>query len=48
MLGVGRSSADLAFAHTVRLTGVVRMVDHTRRLTPDVSIETVVEASVID
>ena len=48
VLSAGRSSADLPFGHSVRLTGEVRELDHTRRLQPGVSIEAVVEASVID
>ena len=48
VLSAGRSSADLPFAHSVRLTGDVRELDHTRRMQPDVSVEAVVEASVID
>jgi len=48
VLSAGRSSADLPFAHSVRLIGAARELDHTRRLQPEVSIETVVEASVID
>jgi len=44
VLGAGRSSADLPFAHTVRLTGAARAVDHTRRLHP--AIEVVPVASV--
>jgi beta-xylosidase len=39
VLSVGRSSADLAFSHTVRLTGAVRSVDHTRRLHAVVTVE---------
>jgi beta-xylosidase len=47
VLSVGRSSADLAFGHEVRLTGQVRVVDHTRRLHPEVRVERVpLEASV--
>ena len=38
VLSVGRSSADLPFAHAVRLTGPVRVVDHTRRLHPESSV----------
>ncbi|WP_448809101.1 beta-xylosidase/alpha-l-arabinosidase [Agromyces bauzanensis] len=38
VLSAGRSSADLPFAHTVRLTGRTRRVDHTRRLHPEVAI----------
>ncbi|MFB6609832.1 beta-glucosidase [Agromyces sp. NPDC056379] len=38
VLSAGRSSTEMPFAHTVRLTGPVREVDHTRRLHPDVSI----------
>jgi beta-xylosidase len=48
VLSAGRSSADLPFAHIVRLTGTERELDHTRRMTPDVSVEAVVEASVVD
>jgi len=39
VLSVGRSSADLAFSHTVRLSGAVRTVDHTRRLHAVVAVE---------
>ena len=39
VLSAGRSSADLPFAHTVRLVGPEREVDHTRRLHPDVVVE---------
>ncbi|WP_169580655.1 MULTISPECIES: glycoside hydrolase family 3 N-terminal domain-containing protein [Microbacterium] len=38
VLSVGRSSGDLFFSHTARLTGAVRRVDHTRRLHPDVAV----------
>ncbi|GAA1800323.1 glycoside hydrolase family 3 N-terminal domain-containing protein [Agromyces neolithicus] len=48
VLSIGRSSADLPFAQAVRLTGPVRELDHTRRLHPEVLVELVVEASVID
>ena len=48
VLSAGRSSADLPFAHTVRLTGDVRELVHTRRLQPGVAIVAVVEASVVD
>ena len=47
VLSAGRSSVDLPFAHTVRLAGPVRAVDHTRRLHPVVAVEHVpAEASV--
>jgi beta-xylosidase len=39
VLSLGRSSGDLAFAHPVRLTGPVRVVDHTRRLHPEVLVQ---------
>ncbi|HEU4756824.1 MAG TPA: glycoside hydrolase family 3 N-terminal domain-containing protein [Agromyces sp.] len=39
VLGIGRSSGDLAFAHEVRLTGPVRVVDHTRRLHADITVD---------
>lgn len=39
VLSVGRSSADLVFSHTVRLTGPIRTVDHTRRLHAVVLVE---------
>ncbi len=49
VLSLGRSSADLPIAQTVRLTGPVREVDHTRRLHPIVLVEPVaVKASVVD
>lgn len=38
MLSAGRSSADLVSAHRVTLTGPVRVVDHRRRLRPDVAV----------
>ncbi|MDQ7992418.1 MAG: glycoside hydrolase family 3 N-terminal domain-containing protein [Propionicimonas sp.] len=38
-LGFGRSSADLPHVLPVELTGGVRVVDHTRRLHPVVSVE---------
>lgn len=38
VLSAGRSSGDLPFAHTVRLVGSTRRVDHTRRLHPEVAI----------
>ncbi|WP_136706474.1 glycoside hydrolase family 3 N-terminal domain-containing protein [Agromyces sp. H66] len=41
VLSAGRSSGDLPFAHTVRLVGATRRVDHTRRLHPDVAIVSV-------
>lgn len=48
VLSLGRSSADLPFAHELTLTGGVRAVDHTRRLHPDISVERLpVEASVV-
>ncbi|WP_394550830.1 glycoside hydrolase family 3 N-terminal domain-containing protein [Agromyces sp. MMS24-JH15] len=54
VLSLGTSSADLPYAHTVRLVGAARTVDHTRRLHPDVVVERVAaeepiaaEASVI-
>ncbi|KHL02454.1 beta-xylosidase/alpha-l-arabinosidase [Sinomonas humi] len=34
VLGLGRSSADMALTHTVTLTGPTRAVDHTRALHP--------------
>lgn len=46
VLGVGRSSADLAFTHSVRLVGATRVVNHTRRLHPVVEVEH--ETSVAD
>nr|WP_279433504.1 fibronectin type III-like domain-contianing protein [Agromyces protaetiae] len=46
VLGAGRSSGDLRVERTVRLTGEVREVDHTRRLHADVAIEAAAEASV--
>jgi beta-xylosidase len=39
VLSLGRSSGDLALAHPVRLTGPVRVVDHTRRLHPEVLVQ---------
>ncbi|MEU1971607.1 glycoside hydrolase family 3 N-terminal domain-containing protein [Microbacterium sp. NPDC019599] len=39
VLSLARSSTDLVFSHTVRLTGGVRVVDHTRRLHAAVSVE---------
>jgi beta-xylosidase len=39
VLSVGRSSGDLVHAHTVRLEGPVRVVDHTRRLHPLVDVD---------
>ncbi|MGW4928072.1 beta-xylosidase/alpha-l-arabinosidase [Agromyces sp. NPDC004153] len=54
VLSLGRSSGDLPLASTVRLTGPVRTVDHTRRLHPEVTVEQVAApagadaASVID
>jgi len=41
VLSVGRSSSDLVHAHTVRLTGPTRVVDHRRALHPTVAIERV-------
>ncbi len=41
MLSAGRSSADLPFAHSLRLAGPARVVDHTRRLQPTVEVERV-------
>jgi beta-xylosidase len=41
VLSLGRSSADPVFSHAVRLTGAVRTVDHTRRLHPTVTVESV-------
>lgn len=41
VLSVGRSSGDLVFSHTARLTGAVRGVDHTRRLHPEVAVQPV-------
>ena len=38
VLSLGRSSGDLPLTTTVRLTGPVRVVDHTRRLHPDVVV----------
>ena len=38
VLSAGRSSADLPFAHAVRLVGATRRVDHTRRLHPRVAV----------
>ncbi|WP_448003591.1 beta-xylosidase/alpha-l-arabinosidase [Agromyces bauzanensis] len=38
VLSAGRSSGDLPFAHTVRLIGATRRVDHTRRLHAETSI----------
>lgn len=43
VLSVGRSSGDLVHAHTVRLEGPVRVVDHTRRRHPLVEMGPVVE-----
>jgi len=37
-LSAGRSSADLASAVTVRVTGPTRVVDHTRALVPEVTL----------
>jgi beta-xylosidase len=45
VLGAGRSSADLPFAHTVRLTGAPRAVDQTRRLHPVVEVVAVTSAA---
>jgi beta-xylosidase len=39
VLSAGRSSAELLSAHHVRLTGEVRVVDHTRRLHAGVTVE---------
>ncbi|TYL52693.1 beta-glucosidase family protein [Agromyces mariniharenae] len=39
VLSAGRSSGDLPYAHSVRLTGPIRTVDHTRRLHPEVTVE---------
>ena len=39
VLSVGRSSGDLVHAHTVRLEGPVRVVDHTRHLHPLVDVD---------
>ncbi|MEJ3404295.1 glycoside hydrolase family 3 N-terminal domain-containing protein [Rathayibacter sp. YIM 133350] len=39
VLGFGRSSGDIVSAHSVRLTGEVRHVDHTRRLHASVSVD---------
>lgn len=39
VLGVGRSAGDLVHAHTVRLTGPTRVVDHRRRLHPLVDVD---------
>lgn len=39
VLSLGRSSADLPFAHELTLTGGVRAVDHTRRLHPDITVD---------
>lgn len=48
VLSAGRSSADLPFSHTVRLTGPLRELDHRRRLHPEVAVERVPsEASVV-
>nr|WP_254431219.1 glycoside hydrolase family 3 N-terminal domain-containing protein [Agromyces sp. Marseille-P2726] len=38
VLSVGRSSADLVYRHEVRITGPVRVVDHTRALHPTVTV----------
>lgn len=43
VLSVGRSSGDLVHAHTVRLEGPVRVVDHTRRRHPLVDVESSIE-----
>lgn len=42
VLSVGRSSGDLVHAHTLRLEGPARVVDHTRRLHPLVDVDAVV------
>ena len=47
VLSAGRSSADLPFAHTVRLTGAPRAVDHGRRLHPAVEVVPVASAAVL-
>ncbi|MFE5672243.1 glycoside hydrolase family 3 N-terminal domain-containing protein [Agromyces sp. NPDC056523] len=39
VLSIGRSAGDLAHAHTVRLTGPKRVVDHRRRLHPVIDVE---------
>ncbi|QEO08733.1 glycoside hydrolase family 3 N-terminal domain-containing protein [Protaetiibacter larvae] len=39
VFGVARSAGDLVFEHTVELTGATRVVDHTRPLHAEVSIE---------
>jgi beta-xylosidase len=39
VLSVGRSSDDLVHAHTVRVEGPARVVDHTRRLHPLVDVD---------
>lgn len=39
VLSVGRSAGDLVHAHTVRLTGPTRVVDHRRRLHPLVDVD---------
>ncbi|WP_430645339.1 glycoside hydrolase family 3 N-terminal domain-containing protein [Agromyces sp. GXS1127] len=41
VLSVGRSSGDLVSAHSVRLAGPVRVVDHRRALHPTVEIDRV-------
>jgi beta-xylosidase len=47
VLSAGRSSADLPFAHTVRLTGAPRAVDHGRRLHPAIEVVPVASAAVL-
>ncbi|MGR0220709.1 beta-xylosidase/alpha-l-arabinosidase [Agromyces sp. ZXT2-6] len=39
VLSVGRSSGELVHAHTVRLEGPVRVVDHLRRLHPLIDVD---------
>ncbi|GAA2044193.1 glycoside hydrolase family 3 N-terminal domain-containing protein [Agromyces tropicus] len=46
VLSAGRSSGDLPFAHRVRLVGPTRVVDHRRRLHPEVVVERRAAASV--
>ncbi|WP_350347510.1 glycoside hydrolase family 3 N-terminal domain-containing protein [Agromyces sp. G08B096] len=41
VLNAGRSSGDLVFEHRVVVTGPVRVVDHTRRLHPEVRVDAV-------
>ncbi|MRG61171.1 glycosyl hydrolase [Agromyces sp. CFH 90414] len=45
VLSAGRSSGDLVSAHALRVTGPVRVVDHTRRFRADAAVEAVAFAA---